>query len=253
MRLLPLLSILSLVCALPVHAGKLERLTERLVTHISADVTVDATGQLASIGELSVDLDPTMRELVLAEMRAARFEPGKINGEPAEVRTGLTVTLGLRDGAAPGEFLLELVDVGTGPSMVRSRPPRYPAALLAAGREARAMTRLRYDAQGKVVEATILSSTVPEKYLRHEILAAARRWRFEPEQVGGHGLPGEAFVPVWFTLSDRSVATYTVRLKSGSRLKFQPETPVEDREEFASALEVRFEAGRLLDMATAGG
>jgi TonB family protein len=248
---IPLL-LASLLLTTSAIAAKVERLPQRLVTSISADVTVGPDGQLQSIGELSPELDPQMRELVLAEMRAVEFSPGRVDGRPVVVQTGLSLTLGLRDGAKPGEFLLELVDVGTGPNFVSRRAPQYPPAMLQRGREAKVMTHLRYDADGRVVDAEIISSSVPVNQVKGWVLAAAHKWRFEPERADGNGLAGEAFVPVWFTL-DRPVPKYIVRLKSGTRLEFAAEIPSEERDEFASALEAQFDVGRVLDIGAVQG
>jgi TonB family protein len=242
----------SLLLTTSALAAKVERLPQRLVTSISADVTVGPDGQLQSIGELSTELDPQMRELVLAEMRAVEFSPGRIDGRPVAVQTGLSLTLGLRDGAVPGDFVLELVDVGTGPSMTSRRPPKYPPAMLARGREATVMTHLRYDADGRVTDAEIIRASVPEHHVRDVVLRAAQAWRFDPERADGKGLAGEAFVPVRFTL-DRPAPTFVVRLKSGTRLEFAAEMPSEERDEFASALEAQFEVGRVLDIGVAQG
>ena len=231
-------------------AAKVERLPQRLVTSISAEVTVGPDGQLQSIGELSVKLDPEMRELVLAEMRAVEFSPGRLGGQPVAVQTILSLTLGLRDGAEPGEFVLELVDVGTGPSMSSRRPPKYPNAMLQQGREAKVMTHLRFDAEGRVIDAEIISASLPEHHVKDAVLRAAHSWRFEPERADGNGIPGEAFVPVYFTL-DRPAPTFKVRLKSGTRLEFAAEQPSDERDEFASALDPQFDAGRVLEIGTA--
>lgn len=245
MRVSLLLALLLLTtCAL---AERIERLPQRLVTSISADVTVGADGQLQSIGELSPKLDPELQALVLAEMRAVEFSPGRVDGRPVVVQTSLSLTLGLRDGAQPGEFLLELVDVGTGPNFVSRRAPQYPPAMLQRGREAKVMTHLRYDADGRVVDAEIISSSVPVNQVKGWVLAAAHKWRFEPERADGIGLAGEAFVPVRFTL-DRPIPKYLVRLNSGTRLEFAAEQTQDERDEFASALELEFDAGRVLDI-----
>lgn len=229
------------------HAGKVERLPQRLVTSISAEVTVGADGKLLSIGELSPKLDPQMRDLMLAEMRAVEFSPGKLDGQPVAVQTNLSLTLGLRDGAEPGDFVLELVDVATGPSMTSRRPPKYPDALLQQGREAKVMTHLRYDTEGRVIDAAIIAADLPERFVKNVVLRAAHTWRFEPEVADGKRLAGEAFVPVTFTL-DRPAPKFYVRTKSGSRLEFAIEQPKDERDAFASALSPAFDQGRVLDM-----
>lgn len=235
-----------------VFAAKVERLPQRLVTSISAEVTVGANGQLQSIGELSSELDPQLRDLVLAEMRAVEFSPGRLDGRAVSVRTNLSLTLGLRDAAERGDFVLELVDVGTGPAMTARRAPKYPAAMLRQGREAKVMTHLRYGADGRVVNVEIISADLPERHLKDEVMRAAHTWRFEPEKADGIALAGDAFVPVYFTLG-RPAPKFVVRTKSGTRLEFEAEKPREERDEFASALEPAFDAGRVLDIGAAVG
>lgn len=236
-----------LTMAAPAEASKVERLPQRLVTSISADVTVGADGKLESIGELSAELDPQMRELVLSEMRAVEFSPARLNGRPVAVQTSLSLKLGLRDGSEPGDFALELVDVSTGPAMTSRRPPKYPDALLQQGREAKVMTHLRYDDEGRVIDAAIVAADLPERFVKSAVLRAAHSWRFEPEKANGQGLPGEAYIPVIFRL-DRPMPKFIVRTTSGTRLEFAAEQPKDERDEFASALSPEFDQGRVLSM-----
>lgn len=251
MRCFPLLSALFL--AIPALAAKVEQLPQRLVTQISADVIVDAQGQLQSIGEFSVPLDPQMRDAVIAEMHAAHIKPGRIDGQPAAVQTRLTVTLGLENGAAPGDFRMAVVDVTSGPQMGPARPPRYPKSLLTQGRSALVMMRVQYDGDGKVLDAQIVSSSVPEHYIKREVMQVAKAWIFEPERVGGHGIAAYALVPVRFTLDAPENEKFVVKLQSGSQLLFHPEPPQQEREAFASLLEPEVDAGRQIVLDAAAG
>ena len=243
----------ALFLALPTHAAKVEQLPQRLVTQISADVTVDAQGQLQSIGELSVPLDPQMRAAVIAEMHAVHIKPGRVDGQPAAVQTHLTVTLGLENGAVPGDFKMAVVDVTSGPKLGVARPPRYPKSLLNQERSALVMMRVQYDGDGKVLDAQIVSSSVPEHYIKREVMQVALSWTFEPERVGGRGLAAYALVPVRFTLDQPEGEQFVVKLQSGSRLMFHPEPPKQEREAFASVLEPEMYAGRQIVLDPAAG
>jgi TonB family protein len=237
----------------PAYAAKVEQLPQRLVTQISAEVMVDAEGQLQSIGELNVPLDPQMREVVLAEMRAVRLEPGRVDGKPAAVETHLTLTLSLENAAAPGAFKMAVVDVDSGPGTSAMRPPRYPKSLLKQGRSALVMMRVQYDANGKVLNAEIVSSSVPKHYIEREVMQVAMAWTFDPERIGGHGLAAYALVPVRFSLDAPSGETFVVKLQSGSQLLFHPEAPQQEREAFASVLEPQVDSGREIKLDTAAG
>lgn len=242
-----------LLFALPAFAAKVEQLPQRLVTEISADVTVDADGHLTSIGELSVPLDAQALEIVRAEMQALRFKPGRADGKPAPVQTHLTLTVGLDNGAAPGEYTLALVKASTGPRMGAVRPPRYPKSLLTQGREAVVMMRVQYDGNGKVVEAAIESSNVPQHYIEREVMQVAQAWTFEPERVDGKGIAAWAMVPVRFQLYGTSSAQFVVKLASGSKLLFHPEPPPQQRDAYASVLDPQVDGIRELPLGPAAG
>ncbi len=52
------------------------------------------------------------------------------------------------------------------------------------------VVRVAVDASGDVSEAT-LKSAGPSQYFARQAMAAARRWKFNPPQVDGHGVPSE--------------------------------------------------------------
>jgi hypothetical protein len=214
-------------------------LPENLRSQIFAPVVVDAKGHIQSIGEITPALDANTAAAMIERIQAIEFEPALLNGVPAPVEATLWLTLGLRE--VTDGLRLEVVDVYTGAAMTRAQGPKIPPSMMRRGENVTIMTLVRYDEAGSVVEASVESATIPVARVEDMALKAAYSWEFKPENVAGHAIGGWARVPIKILLRPESSPTYTVRLDGGSKLQFRPQQPKEQRESFATALDVRLE------------
>ncbi len=83
--------------------------------------------------------------------------------------------------------------------MEQINPPNYPADSLAEGKQGTMVMQVDIDAQGVVSAARVERSTGDPR-LDNSALAAAKRWRFNPEIKDGKAVPSRVRVPVTFTM-----------------------------------------------------
>ena len=85
------------------------------------------------------------------------------------------------------------------PRLVRSIRPEYPAAARSRRMTGAVTVRFLGDEEGRVGEAAVLAADPPGVF-EASVLAAVRRWRFEPGQRGGAPVPTWVVLPVRFDL-----------------------------------------------------
>ncbi len=80
-------------------------------------------------------------------------------------------------------------------------PPHYPRTAVERHIVGEVVVRIGYDADGNVT-STALEPGAPDadKSLVEASIDAAKKWKFQPEIVGGHNLAGYAIVPFCFNL-----------------------------------------------------
>lgn len=165
-------------------------------------VSLDANGKVVALQD-SGKLDAGVRVPLEHAIRSWTFEPGRINGQPAPTETTLTVDVtfvpkGLDD------YSVHIDDARTGGSIdfaaSRKFIPKFPRDAARPGLVARVIVKADYDANGDVTEV----ETQPEQdvnasqSMRASALAAVRKWKIEPERVGGHGVAASVMVPVCY-------------------------------------------------------
>src|SRR5690606_4544839 len=85
------------------------------------------------------------------------------------------------------------------PSSRSMNPPKYPPAALRAGITGQVVLVIDVDASGNVLDVTVERSS-RNRDLDRAAIAAARRWRFNPEIRDGVAVAGRVRVPVDFVL-----------------------------------------------------
>ncbi len=235
----PVLAALSLLLALPVHAA------ERWVGGVTARVQIDATGRATSIEfdrERSRDLTREFKDAMMERLRRVEFEPARLDGQPAASETSVHVSLGVVEGPE-GFGPLRIEGLYLIPGYLKVSPPHYPRRKLMRGIEGYVEVKLSYDAEGRVTEARIFDAEKADPDFAKAALAAARKWRFDPQRIEGRGVAGQASVPVFFALEggpargESEVAV--LRLGDGSRLRVVKDVPEEgapEREELADSV-----------------
>jgi TonB family protein len=170
--------------------------------HARWTLTIDASGRVASLEITGSPPVPAIRAPLENAIRGWRFQPGTIDGKPAETKTTFSLDLSLVEHGAD-KFALRVDDARTGVDLTfegfHHSTPKYPYDAMSHHRDGVVVLRIDYDAHGRVV-ATRLEDGAPKvdaSFVR-SAEDAARRWTFSPEIVGGHGLPGSTIVPICF-------------------------------------------------------
>jgi TonB family protein len=165
-------------------------------------LTIDASGRVAALESLGDPPVPALRAPLENAIRAWHFQPGMIDGKPAETKTTFSLDLSLVEHGGD-QFALRVDDARTGPDLTiegfHHVVPKYPHEAMRKHLDGMVVLRIDYDAQGHVI-ASRLQDGAPEvdaSFVR-SAQEAARRWTFSPEIVGGHGLAGSTLVPICF-------------------------------------------------------
>ncbi|MCB1612768.1 MAG: hypothetical protein KDI60_13590 [Xanthomonadales bacterium] len=217
-------------------------LPENLRSYVSARVKVDREGRVQELGPISPALDPALEAVLRERMLSTAFEPARVNGQTAAVEAQMRMALTLR--ATEDGLKLAVAEIATGPKFSKIRKPQIPRSLLARGQNVRIVTRVEYDASGKVVDVLVERATVPLARIESMAKKVAMAWEFEPERVDGQPVPGWAIVPISL-LMQGSFPEYTVKFTGGGSLKFQPEQQPDEREGYATALQAIIEPDNL--------
>lgn len=163
------------------------------------DLTVDADGKVVRL-ENPVDLPGDVKERLEREIRTWHFTPGSVGGRPAVTESRLHVALQ----ATPidGDRLaLRVMRAQAGGDYARISTPAYPAVSAKARRQGLVLLRVRYDGNGRVVEASLHDKGARvDTAMVEAARAAVMGWVFKPEVVGGHALGSTALVPFCFEL-----------------------------------------------------
>lgn len=217
-------------------------LPENLRSYVSARVKVDREGRVQELGPISPALDPALEAVLRERMLSTAFEPARVNGQTAAVEAQMRMALTLR--ATEDGLKLAVAEIAAGPKFSKIRKPQIPRSLLARGQNVRIVTRVEYDASGKVVDVLVERATVPLARIESMAKKVAMAWEFEPERVDGQPVPGWAIVPISL-LMQGSFPEYTVKFTGGGSLKFQPEPQADEREGYATALQAIIEPDNL--------
>lgn len=165
-------------------------------------LTIDASGRVTALESIGAPPVPAVRAPLENAIRGWHFQPGTIDGKPAETKTTFSLDLSLVE-HGNDQFALRVDDARTGANLgfegFHHSTPKYPRDAMSRHRDGIVVLRIDYDGNGHVV-ATRLQDGAPEvdaSFVR-SAQEAARRWTFSPEIVGGHGLAGSTIVPICF-------------------------------------------------------
>ncbi len=193
-----LVALVGLLAFAPVAGAE-----EPLVVESTWGVSLDASGHVVSL-ESHGALKPVLRDPLAKAIRSWAFEPGRVDGQPVPTETSLDLSVAL-EADAEGNYQVRVVDVRIGAEVASAVPPRFPHRLVRRIKtpfSGLVVAEVRYDAQGKVLEAGLAPGTPPaDPLLQEAALESIRQWTFQPERVGGHPLAGSAWIPLCFTLT----------------------------------------------------
>ena len=178
--------------------------------HASAEVELGADGKVRSIELDGKRIPESARAPLEAQIASWEFEPARVDGRPVSSRTHVHVTLKaepLEDN--PDALALRIAAASAGPGTIDARPPRYPSQAIRAGAMADVIVQADVNADGVVTavrEHAVKTNRGHERYgelFTRISMDAVRNWRFEPEQVEGHGVATTILVPINFCIDNR--------------------------------------------------
>jgi TonB family protein len=159
--------------------------------------TAGATGAAAGISSLAIDSDRATR----AELDQLRREADGLRAQLAAVQASATAPTVSRKPAPPFTglaFEAGQVDVQAKP--VYQARPMYPVDLRKAGVPGEALIDFVVDADGKVRNATVVSSTHPA--IAQAALEAVEQWEYDAAQKAGQLVAMHTRVPIVFTIRE---------------------------------------------------
>jgi hypothetical protein len=216
-------ALLSLV-ALPSMAAS--QLKKTLAFYVSYELTLASDGSIETLVLRDKKLSPLITDFLEKSIRSWKFTPGSIQGVPQ--RTESAIWLNVQ--AVPredGKYDLQIFDANTGLlGAVLLTPPAYPKEEMRRGQEAVLRLLISYDENGAVtkVERVAKLGAREEKLIRPFELAsfsAAKKWRFNPEKIGGRGVAGTSIVPIKFCMQETNCSWFLTGTKEKEKLALQ--------------------------------
>lgn len=189
------------VCALPTFAKKQIDQAQQVPTYrVDYALVLAADGSIEILKAQREDISKVLTDNLEKQIRSWKFTPGSLNGVPQRTESNLSLNIEARPDAA-GDFQIRIIDARTGvwTAPGKMAQPKYPVQQLRDGGEAVLRLLVTYDADGKVTNAVRPGEKI-KGMAPFELasIAAAKQWRFEPEKIGGVGVPGTALVPIKF-------------------------------------------------------
>jgi len=202
-------SILALALALACAAHASGKASEPIKLTFAWKLSLDADGrvaQLTAIANKRTDRVPQVRERLEQTIRSWAFVSGTVDGRPAPTDTHLSVSISLLPNDE-NSYRITFDDVRTGGSILHAAPPHYPASAVRDRKTGMVVLRVEYDANGKTSSAVLDPSSPPSDraLVEASIDVVKKSWTFQPELVGGHGVPGTQVLPICYSIFDMPV------------------------------------------------
>ena len=178
---------------------------EPLEIYVGWRVTINPQGHVTDLTALPkqrVDRVPQIRERLEQEIRTWQFVPGMVDGKPAETQSGLYLTATLI-AAGDNALRIHLDHANVGPIETHLVPPHYPTDAIRHHKTGQVVLVVAYDAEGRIISSKPADdSPKVDQMLIASSEESTRKWKFQPEIVGGHPLAGRAIIPFCFTLQE---------------------------------------------------
>ena len=191
----------SVAARAPMPAGDQAKSAE---VWVKAGITIDPEGRVTALhweGKPKPALQ-AVQAAVEPRIKALEFEPGRVNGVPAETGTTLSLRLVVVERADNG-WDIRIADASTGAAALEMVPPSYPLSRLRSGDEAEVVSEIEIGADGSVslLDADYRGTSKKDSS-RKEFLdaptAAIKGWTYRVERVGGHPVATRMSVPIRF-------------------------------------------------------
>jgi len=196
--------ILSLVVVIACSAQADEKPAEPIKLGFAWNLSLDAQGhvqQLTAIPSKRADRVPQVRERVEQAIRSWDFVSGTVDGHPAPTQTHLSVLISLLPNDE-NTYRIAFDDVRTGGHILTATVPHFPVSAARDHRSGMVVLRVDYDANGKTSSATLDPDSPPvdKRLVEASIDEVTRTWKFQPELVDGHGVPGTQVLPICYAV-----------------------------------------------------
>lgn len=213
-----MLSVLLAVCALPALAKTPENQSPKTLTFwVDYHLVLAADGSIEELKLQKEGISKVLVENLEKQIRSWQFTPGAVDGLPKRTETTLSLNVQAKPNIG-GDYQIGIADAHTGVWLTQNKmvQPRYPSQELRRGVEAVLIFLVTYDADGKVINAVRLGEKL-KSMAPFEVasIQAIEQWRFQPEKIGGLGVPGSAHVPITFCTAESSCK----KLLTGSKQK----------------------------------
>lgn len=167
----------------------------------SLDVVVSADGSVKS-AQAREGAPPSVASFLESRVGSWKFQPGNVDGEPAETETTVSVRLQARPSSDdPERAEVAVIEAATGASSLTTTTPRYPPGVARRGIEGAVVVAVDIDGEGAVLDARPFEHAPRvDRTLQRAVLDSMADWTFTPERVAGEGMPATVVVPVCFTM-----------------------------------------------------
>lgn len=194
--------------------------------YVNYELTLASDGSIEKLVLRDKKLSSLITDFLEKSIRSWKFTPGSLQGVPQRTESALWLNVEAMP-REDGNYDLQIFDANTGllgASVLT--PPRYPKNELIRGQEAVLRLLVSYDENGAVtkIERTALLSNREEKLMKPFELAsfsAVKKWRFNPEKIGGRGVAGTSIVPIKFCMQETNCSWLLTGSKEKEKLALQ--------------------------------
>lgn len=187
-----------------------------LQLQVAGEIGVGPDGKVFAT-DIKTIVTPQVKDLIEKTVRGWQFEPVLVDGKPGHVKTSMNLTLLAKKSEGGYQLQVERARFYSARSTIRMTPPRYPREPAKVGIGANVLVAVRVNAQGKVVNAVAVETSLPYrnvsakvvrswgKYFEKATIEAARDWEFAPARTEfGEVADATLIVPVTFRMEDMS-------------------------------------------------
>ena len=223
LKYLAAMALLSLL-ALPSMAQS--ALEKPLKFYVNYELTLASDGSIEKLALRDKTLSPLITDFLEKSIRSWKFTPGSIAGVPQRTESALWLNVEAMP-REDGNYELMIAEANAGSfGAAVLTPPIYPMEEMRSGREAIIRLQVSYDENGVVtkVERVAKLGAREEKMLRpfeQASFAAVKKWRFNPEKIGGRGVAGTSIVPIKFCMQDTNCRQFLTGTRGKEKLALQ--------------------------------
>ncbi|WDS35424.1 energy transducer TonB [Pseudoxanthomonas sp.] len=185
-----------------------------LQMQVVGEVGIDPDGKVFAT-DIKTIVTPQVKDLIEKTVRDWQFEPVLVDGKPGHVKANMNLTLLAKKSDGGYQLQVERARFYSARATTRMTPPRYPPEPARAGIGANVLVAVRVDAQGKVIDAVAVETSLPYrnvnakvarswgKYFEKATIQAARDWEFAPARVEfGDVADATLIVPVTYRIGE---------------------------------------------------